>query len=69
MLSLEDKCKLYFMVYRKLLTTIVIPRGNSRTNILPATIHREALKRTNHILAALGEKLDIEELLSAQINQ
>ena len=62
-MTLEQKCKLYFMVYQKLLT-VIFARGGGRNGMLPVRIHREALKRTNYILAAVGEKLDMDEILA-----
>lgn len=64
-MTLENKCKLYFMVYQKL-STVIFARGGGRNGILPMHIHAEALKRTNYILEAIGEKLDMDELLAVQ---
>lgn len=63
-MSLENRCKLYFLVYQKL-SMVTFSRGSAKNRILPVYIHQEALKRTNYILAAIGEKLDMDELLTA----
>lgn len=63
-MTLDNKCKLYFIVYQKL-SSVIFARGGLKNEILPVHIHKEALKRTNYILAAIDEKLDMDELLTA----
>ena len=64
-MSLEQKCKLYFLVYHKLLSMVKI--RSAKRIVTPLEIHEETFRRTNHILEPLGEKLTIDELFSNEV--
>ena len=57
-LSLDNKMILYEMVCDSLVKNFRIPRGYSKSPIeFFFGLKREAIKRTNYILAAIDEKL------------
>lgn len=62
---MDEKQKeiLFDMMYKKLLNSVVLPRGYAKSPLwIFINCYEEAIKRTNYILEAIGEKLDSRNL-------
>lgn len=66
-MGIREKYILYCMIKNRLLATVQIPRGTGMSieRILLAC-DREAFKRTNYILYAIGESFDEDDIVACE---